>query len=186
MRSHCFKLTVAGPVENVWNSPNGLSVQTFDIYIDQDGPERGARLLLPGRNAALSETFGWDYAIWVEGWTPGIYVPGAEGPEEIDVDWTVLVDPGQSKVTVKVPKELLGDDPASWSYAVVVLGQEGYPATGVWRVRDVEATAKQWRFGGRTRGYQPHPHRRPGLARGRQPQSVRDSRHLSLFPGDEP
>jgi hypothetical protein len=30
----------------------------------------------------------------------------------------------------------------------VLLGQEGYPATGVWRVRDVEQTAKQWRFGG--------------------------------------
>jgi alpha-amylase/alpha-mannosidase (GH57 family) len=143
-----FKLTVAGPVENVWGSPNGLSVQTIDIYIDQNGPETGARLLLPGRNAALSKEFAWDYAIWVEGWVPGIYVPGAEAPEQVDVQWTVLVDPGQSKVTVKVPKELLGSDPENWAYAAVLLGQEGYPATGVWRVRDVEATAKQWRFGG--------------------------------------
>ncbi len=143
-----FKFVVAGPVENVWNSPNGLSVQTFDVYIDQDGPETGARLLLPGRNAALSADHGWDYAIWVEGWYPGIYVPGEEGPEQVDVQWTVLVDPGQSKVTVKVPKELLGDDPENWAYAAVLMGQEGYPATGVWRVRDVEPTAKQWRFGG--------------------------------------
>ncbi|NIV29514.1 MAG: hypothetical protein GWN58_08380, partial [Anaerolineae bacterium] len=59
-----------------WGSPNGLSIQTFDIYIDQDGPGSGARLMLPGRNAALSPEFGWDYAIWVEGWYPGIYVPG--------------------------------------------------------------------------------------------------------------
>ena len=43
--------TVAGPVENVWGSPNGLSIQTFDIYIDQDGAGSGARLMLPGRNA---------------------------------------------------------------------------------------------------------------------------------------
>ncbi|MCL7452940.1 MAG: glycoside hydrolase, partial [Anaerolineae bacterium] len=143
-----FKLTVAGPVENVWNSPNGLSIQTFDIYIDQDGPQNGARLLLPGRNAALSEDHAWDYAIWVEGWFPGIYVPGPDGPEQVDVEWTVLVDPGQSKITVQVPRGLLGDDPGSWSYAVAVLGQEGYPATGVWRVRDVEAAAQQWRFGG--------------------------------------
>jgi len=143
-----FKFTVGGPVENVWNSPNGLSVQTFDIYIDQDGSQNGARLLLPGRNAALGEDYGWDYAIWVEGWYPGIYVPGPDGPEQVDVQWTVLVDPGQSKITVQVPKALLGDDPGNWSYAAVVLGQEGYPATGVWRVRDVEATAKQWRFGG--------------------------------------
>ena len=143
-----FKFTVAGPVENAWGSPNGLSIQTFDIYIDQDGAESGARLMLPGRNAALPAGSGWDYAIWVEGWVPGIYVPGDEGPEQVDVQWVILVDPGQSKVTVKVPKELLGDDPENWAYAVVVLGQEGYPSTGVWRVRDVEATAKQWRFGG--------------------------------------
>jgi carbohydrate-binding DOMON domain-containing protein len=143
-----FKFVVAGPVENVWGSPNGLSIQTFDLYIDQDGPATGARLMLPGRNAALSADYGWDYAIWVEGWYPGIYVPGPDGPEQVDVQWTVLVDPGQSKITVQVPKDLLGDEPANWSYAVAVLGQEGYPATGVWRVRDVEATAKQWRFGG--------------------------------------
>jgi len=31
---------------------------------------------------------------------------------------------------------------------VAVLGQEGYPSTGVWRVRDVQASAAQWRFGG--------------------------------------
>ena len=30
----------------------------------------------------------------------------------------------------------------------VALGQEGYPASGVWRVRDVNAAAEQWRFGG--------------------------------------
>jgi carbohydrate-binding DOMON domain-containing protein len=143
-----FKFIVAGPVENVWGSPNGLSVQTFDIYVDQDGPETGARRMLPGRNAALTADFGWDYALWIEGWYPGIYAPGQEGPEPVDVEWTILVDPGQSKVTVKVPKELLGDDPESWSYLAVLLGQEGYPATGVWRVRDVEARAQQWRFGG--------------------------------------
>jgi alpha-amylase/alpha-mannosidase (GH57 family) len=143
-----FKFTVAGPVENVWGSPNGLSIQTFDIYIDQDGPANGARLMLPGRNAALSADFGWDYAIWIEGWYPGIYVPGDEGPEQVDVQWVILVDPGQSKVTVKVPKDLLGDDPENWAYAVALLGQEGYPSTGVWRVRDVQATAAQWRFGG--------------------------------------
>jgi hypothetical protein len=29
-----------------------------------------------------------------------------------------------------------------------VLGQEGYPSTGVWRVRDVIASSEQWKFGG--------------------------------------
>jgi len=39
-------------------------------------------------------------------------------------------------------------DPADWAYAAVVLEQEGYPAEGVWRVRDVEETSAQYRFGG--------------------------------------
>jgi hypothetical protein len=28
------------------------------------------------------------------------------------------------------------------------MSQEGYPASGVWRVRDIEPVAQQWRFGG--------------------------------------
>jgi hypothetical protein len=28
------------------------------------------------------------------------------------------------------------------------MGQEGYPASGVWRIRDVEPAPQQWRFGG--------------------------------------
>ncbi len=143
-----FRLTLRGPLENVWNSPNGISVQTVDVYIDKDGPGAGARLLLPGRNAALTADHAWDYAIWVEGWTPGIYVPGDAGPVQIDAEMVVIADPGQSKITVKVPRAVLGDDPENWAYAVVVLGQEGYPASGVWRVRDVNPRAEQWRFGG--------------------------------------
>ena len=30
----------------------------------------------------------------------------------------------------------------------MVLGQEGFPASGVWRIRDVNEQAAQWRFGG--------------------------------------
>ncbi|MGC8875132.1 MAG: glucodextranase DOMON-like domain-containing protein, partial [Chloroflexia bacterium] len=145
-----FKFVMRGPVENVWNSPNGLSVQTFDIYIDQDGPGgRGALLLLPGRNAALREGDGWEYAIWVEGWYPGIYRAGPDGkPVPVDASFDIIADPVQHKVTVRVPKRVLGGDPTRWRYLAVVLGQEGYPSSGVWRVRDVNPVAEQWRFGG--------------------------------------
>ncbi len=37
---------------------------------------------------------------------------------------------------------------ATWAYAAVVLSQEGFPSQGVRRVRDVEATAQQFRLGG--------------------------------------
>ncbi len=144
-----FKFTVAGPLENVWGSPNGLSVQTLDVYIDQDGPENGSRLMLPGRNAAFSPDYAWDFAIWLEGWTPGVYVVGDEGlPTQIDAELLIFTDPGQGKVTVRVPKDVLGDTPEDWAYAATLAGQEGFPASGVWRVRDVSLVAEQWRFGG--------------------------------------
>jgi alpha-amylase/alpha-mannosidase (GH57 family) len=144
-----FKFVLNGPLENVWGSPNGLSVQTLDVYIDQDGPENGSRLLLPGRNAALSADYAWDLAVWVEGWTPGVYAVGDDGlPTQIDAEMIVIADPGQSKVTVRVPKSVLGDNPENWAYAATLAGQEGYPSAGVWRIRDVNPVAEQWRFGG--------------------------------------
>lgn len=143
-----FRVEFRGPVENVWGSPNGLSVQTIDIYIDVDGPENGQRMLLPGRNAALTPDYAWDYAIWAEGWTPGIYVPGDEGPVQIDSGFTIITNPGQKRVTIRVPQGLLEGDPTTWAFAVTVGSQEGYPSSGVWRLRDVLTQAEQWRIGG--------------------------------------
>jgi alpha-amylase/alpha-mannosidase (GH57 family) len=144
-----FQLTLRGPVENVWNAGNGISVQTVDIYIDQDGPKSGARMLLPGRNAALTPDYAWDYAIWVEGWTPGVYIPGEEDPQAVKgAGLKAFVNPAQNQITIKIPKVILGSTPEEWSYAAIVLSQEGYPPAGVWRVRDVTPQAEQWRFGG--------------------------------------
>jgi carbohydrate-binding DOMON domain-containing protein len=108
----------------------------------------GERILLPGRNAALTPEFAWDYAIWAEGWTPGIFAPGPNGPVQIDTGFTITANQGQRKVTIRAPRSLLTGDPQSWSFAAVVLSQEGYPSAGVWRVRDVQPNAEQWRIGG--------------------------------------
>lgn len=143
-----FRLTLDGPINNHWGSPNGLSAQTLDIYVDVNGPGSGDRILLPGRNAALTADFAWDFAIWVEGWTPGIFRPSPEGPIPLDADLGIVTNPGQRRVTVTVPRSAIPGDPASWSIALVMLGQEGFPAAGVWRVRDVNPAAEQWRFGG--------------------------------------
>jgi hypothetical protein len=145
-----FKFTMRGPVENPWGSPNGLSVQTFDIYIDANGDGQGGVNFLPGRNLALQDGFAWDYAVTVEGWDYGIYVPGDAGPERIATssDFQILADPGQQRVTIRIPRSILGDNPEEWKYAAMVLGQEGYPSGGVMRVRDVNQNAEQWRFGG--------------------------------------
>ncbi|NIM93532.1 MAG: glycoside hydrolase [Anaerolineales bacterium] len=143
-----FRVQFRGPVINEWGSPNGLSIQTIDLYIDVDGPENGDRMLLPGRNAALTEDFGWDYAVWAEGWTPGVYTPGTQGPVQIDSGFTIVTNPGKQRVTIRVPRNLIPGDPSTWSYTVAIGSQEGYPSAGVWRLRDVLPVAEQWRIGG--------------------------------------
>ena len=124
----------------------------MDVYIDKDpGKGTGNRLLLPGRNAALSTGYGWDFMVWAEGWQPGVYAPDpASGePKQVNISYKVIVDPAKQMVTLRVPREAFGEgDPADWAYAAVVLSQEGYPSTGVWRVRDVQAATAQWKIGG--------------------------------------
>jgi len=144
-----------GSIENPWGSPNGLSLQTLDVYIDTDpGSGAGARMLLPGRNAALEEGFGWEYAVWAEGWTPQVIQVDpdtleAKSYSEASSAMRVTVDAGNNAVTVRIPLIFFPEgDPADWAYAAMVLGQEGYPAEGVWRVRDVEEASAQYRFGG--------------------------------------
>ncbi len=157
-----FKFTFTGPVNNVWNSPNGLSVQTLDVYVDKDpGAGTGARRLLPGRNAALPAEDGWDYAIWTEGWTPQFIAPDSQSgePKQVtEVSFKVIVNAANSTVTLRVPKDAFGEgDPTTWGYVVAVLSQEGYPSAGVWRVRDGQTSAAQWRFGGVPEGATNYP-----------------------------
>ena len=152
-----FRFTMAGPVDNVWDGTNGVSLQTFDIYIDSIEGEGGAAFL-PGRNLAAAEGTAWDYAITVEGWESKIFTPGEEGPTEIagPADFQVITDPGQQKVTIRVPKSILGDNPEQWRYAAMVMSQEGFPSTGVLRIRDVAPSAEQWRIGGAPGGTTNH------------------------------
>jgi carbohydrate-binding DOMON domain-containing protein len=153
-----FRFLMRGPVDNSWDSPNGVSLQTFDVYIDADGDGQGGVSMLPGRNLSFEDGTAWDYAITVEGWFPGVFVPGEEGPQRIAEasEFQVLADPGQQKVTIRVPKSILGDDPENWSYAAVVMSQEGFPSGGVMRVRDVTPVVEQWRVGGAPAGAANH------------------------------
>jgi alpha-amylase/alpha-mannosidase (GH57 family) len=153
-----FRFTLAGPVDNPWGSPNGLALQTLDIYIDQDGDGSGGTAMLPGRNLAFQEGYAWDFAITAEGWEPGVFVPAEGGQEKIAgaSEMFILADPGQQKVTIRVPKSILGDNPEAWQYAAVIMSQEGFPSGGVMRVRDVNPAAEQWRVGGAPAGSTNH------------------------------
>jgi carbohydrate-binding DOMON domain-containing protein len=146
-----FTFDVLAPVLNPWDSPNGLSIQTFDVYVDTD-PEttNGARRFLSGRNASWTSGSGWDRALTIEGWFPALFVAEPDGSvTETEPTFKVLVLPDKGRVTARIPKSLFGGgDPAKWSYAVAVMSQEQLPSSGVRRIRDVEATAEQWRIGG--------------------------------------
>ncbi len=148
---YILNFEVVAPIQNPWGSPRGLSIQTFDVYIDTDpGAGTGSQLLIPGRNAALADGNGWEYAVTVEGWDPAIYVAAADGSfEETKPSFDVVVFGDKGKVTVKIPKALLGgSDPAGWAVAAAVMSQEGFPSSGVRRIRDVENVAQQYRIGG--------------------------------------
>ena len=145
---------VDAPIQNPWGSPRGFSVQTFDVYIDVDpGAATGARLLLPGRNATLAPEHGWEYAVTMEGWDPALYLAADGTWEETKPTMRVVTFGDRGRVVIRVPLHLLGEgDPARWGYAAVLLSQEGFPSSGVRRVRDVEPTAQQWRLGGAPSG----------------------------------
>ncbi len=156
-----FRFDLNGPINNVWGSGINLSVQTFDIYIDIDpGASTGARLLLEGRNAALTADSGWEMAVWVEGWHQKVFIPDEQGiPREVSGDnVTAIVDPNGSisiRVVASVLPSLGASEDGEWSmdastfgYAAMVLSQDGFPSAGVRRVRDVERVAEQWRIGG--------------------------------------
>lgn len=146
-----FKVKIRGDLENPWGSPVGLSVQTIDIYIN-DGKEGPYYYqALPGRQANISE--GWNKAIWAEGWVQSLIVPildekGKLQLKEIKGVVQVSTDPTERTITISVPEKYLGPVNPDWKILVILCGQEGYPRPGNWRVREVEETAKQWRFGG--------------------------------------
>ncbi|MCI0397865.1 MAG: glycoside hydrolase [Chloroflexi bacterium] len=154
-----FRFTMRGPVPNPWGSPNGLALKTFDIYIDADGDGQGGQAMLPGRNLAFQEGYARDFAVTAEGWQPGVFAPTEEGGQRKVAgasEMTILADPGQQKVTIRVAKSVLGDTPEAWRYAAVVMSQDGFPANGVLRIRDVNPAAEQWRVGGAPEGATNH------------------------------
>ncbi len=146
-----FEFIVAAPISNPWDSPTGLSIQTFDVYVDTDpGSGTGARRMIDGRNAALEPGSGWERALTVEGWEPALFLATSDDDvNETQPTFTTLVFGDQGRVVVRVARDLFPDgDPTTWGYSVAVMSQEGFPSSGVRRVRDVEANAQQYRLGG--------------------------------------
>ena len=66
-----FHVQFKGPIDNVWGSPIGLSVQTIDIYIDTDGiAGSGSTEALAGRRVRIADDSAWEYADLGRGMEP--------------------------------------------------------------------------------------------------------------------
>jgi alpha-amylase/alpha-mannosidase (GH57 family) len=136
-----FRFEMRGPVENPWGSPNGLAIQSLDVYINSS---TGANLMmLPGRNTSI-ET-GWDYALSLAGWNYGFFT--AADPEKISstIPVTIITDPGKNMIITKIPLDAIPGDPTEWGYAVAVMSNDGYGINGI---REVTPTGGQWALGG--------------------------------------
>ena len=140
-----FRLEFRGPVDNPWGSPNGLAIQTVDIYIDTDGPANGARQLRDARNAALSTEHAWDLALTLSGWGYGAFQPDSPSKADPAIPVTIITDPARRVVLAKIPRAALPGDPTAWAFAVTVLSNDGYGPNGV---RDVLPVGERWRVGG--------------------------------------
>jgi len=148
-----------GALPNPWNSPIGLSLQTVDVYIDKDHkPNSGSTVLLPGRQAATELSDAWEYVVWVEGWIQEIHKSDPKGNiKKLDAAFAYRTNDQERTITIRVPQAVLGNDPEKWGYIPVLMGQEGFPPPGNWRIRPVEKEAKLWRFGGGPDDYLTHP-----------------------------
>lgn len=148
-----------GSLPNPWNSPIGLSVQTVDVYIDKDHkPNSGSTVLLPGRQAATEPSAAWEYVVWVEGWLQEIHQADPKGNlTRIDGAIRASTNAEERNIVIRVPQKIIGNDPEKWGFIPVLLGQEGYPPPGNWRIRPVEKEAKIWRFGGGPDDFLTHP-----------------------------
>jgi alpha-amylase/alpha-mannosidase (GH57 family) len=141
-----FQVRLAGDITNPWNSPVGVSLQTIDVYIDTDRKAGSGKIEgLGGRHVTFAPESAWEYAIWVEGWNQRIFA--ADG-KEVQAGVRVSQDPVNKIISIRIPGAALGEPQPTWGYQVFILSQEGYPAPGNLRVREVLSTAQEWRLGG--------------------------------------
>jgi hypothetical protein len=147
-----FDLVVSGPITNPWGSTSGFSVQSIDIYIDQDGVDGSGQVFtVEGRNVMIASRDAWERLVWVapafDDFLPLVIFP--DGSYDFS-GVTASVDTATHTIRLTAPVSLVGDPQPGWTYIVAMLGQDGY-APG--RVRAVNALPSQWAFGGGDDGW---------------------------------
>ncbi|MGQ9604094.1 MAG: glucodextranase DOMON-like domain-containing protein [bacterium] len=142
-----FEIEIQGEIEDPWNSGQGFSLQSIDIYIDEDGVDgSGATWSLERRNVKFSGSSAWEFVIWC---APPFddfrtHVMDSEGRTYFE-GITVSVDRYRDIIRIDVPQSIIGAYQEDWYITVLMLGQNGYEPG---RVRPVMKNRGQWVFGG--------------------------------------
>jgi hypothetical protein len=146
-----FEIQIQGEIQDPWSSGAGFSLQSIDIYIDEDGVAgSGSLASLERRNVDFSASSAWEYVVWC---APPFddfetHVIDAQGNTYYS-GISVSVDQGADVIRVDVPESILGVPDSGWRYTVLMLGQNGYEPG---RVRPVVKDVGQWVLGGGDNG----------------------------------
>lgn len=141
-----FEIEIQGEIEDPWNSGQGFSLQSIDIYIDEDGVDgSGATWSLERRNVKFSRSSAWEFVIWC---APPFddfrtHVMDSEGRTYFE-GITVSVDRYRDIIVIDVPQSIIGAYQDDWHITVLMLGQNGYEPG---RVRPVMENRGQWVLG---------------------------------------
>ena len=153
-----FKFDIRGPVDNHWDSPNGMSGITLDVYIDSDGTGSVAK--------GCCRAVIWRWPVM----RPGIMRSTPKGGPRPSMNrgmgmW--FVSPSRvnslSWPTPAAVKSPFGCQNRSLETIRPIghmrplpSGRKASPPLGALRVRDVTPVAEQWRFGGAPSGATNH------------------------------
>ena len=154
-----FEYTLSQPIVDPWSDertkPYGISLQAFDVYIDNGSPggntETVFDLTLPGNleknphgtlNAVLDGGGGWEYAIRAHGWSVDVFTNpgGLNGGKK--KSGRIDVEKESGRVRVVVPKRTVGTPNSNWRIATFSFSVDYGNA------RVVNAHASEWGFGG--------------------------------------
>ncbi|MBF5046050.1 hypothetical protein FGE12_26790 [Aggregicoccus sp. 17bor-14] len=146
-----LRVELRSPLTNPWRMASGFSTQMVLVFI-QTRPKGGHTEGLPGLNVRFAPGSGWNKVVILSPQSPARLqdeVKARAGALRADVVLpTKLGVEGRTLEASVDAAKLGGGDPRSWSYQVLVVGNESFPADQdllVRRVNEYEAPA---RFGG--------------------------------------
>jgi carbohydrate-binding DOMON domain-containing protein len=147
------KVDVAAPLADPWQMGTGFSVQMVFVFIDMDGKTgSGHTEGLPGLNIRFAPSSAWEKVILLSPQAPSRVNSEVETKAsglEKDVIVPRRTRGSGHSILSTIDAALLGDgDPTTWSYQVVMQGNEGFPSGNDLLTRKVNEYEGQHRFGG--------------------------------------